>query len=424
MMGSRRVAWIALVVVLIGVLVLVALLVPWRVAPVPVGGTVPDAIRDFTPAELSRSAALASSLQPNAMFSLAVSVVVSAAFGLTPVGARLIAAVAKPLGGGWMWQVLLGSLVLGAIGRLATLPFSAYGEMVRHRFGLSTRDWSLWVSDIVKSFGIGVGLTALIMVILYGSMRVAPTLWWAIAATSVAGMVVVGSFLYPVLIEPAFNRFESMPQSQLRGDLLDLAARDEVSVDDVLVADASRRTTALNAYVSGFGSTRRIVVYDTLLETESPAVVETIVAHELGHAKANDVLLGTAIGALGAAAAVIAGYLLGSWAPLLRRAGASSLADPRSLALVLLVLAVASLVLVPVQSLISRHLEARADLHALELTRDPGTFIEMQRRLGIRNIADLEPNRLYYWVFYSHPSTIERIATARDWAAVNGVSLP
>lgn len=275
-MASRCRAWIALVVVLLGVLVLVALLVPWRVPHVPIGGGLPDATRDFTPAELSRSAALASSLQPNALLSLALSLVVSAGFGLTAAGARLIAAIAKPLGGGWVWQVLLGSLVLGAIGRLATLAFSAYGEVVLRRVGLSTRGWGLWAADVAKSFGIGVGLTALIMVILYGSMRIAPTLWWAIAAISVAGMVVVGSFLYPVHIEPAFNRFETMPQSELRSDLLDLAAREEASVDDVLVADASRRTTALNAYVSGFGSTRRIVVYDTLLESESPAVVECL----------------------------------------------------------------------------------------------------------------------------------------------------
>jgi STE24 endopeptidase len=423
-MGSRRVAWITLVVVLIGVLALVVLLVPWRVVPLPVGGTVPDATRDFTPAELSRSAALAASLQPNALFSLGVSLAVSAGLGLTSVGAKIITAAAKPVGGGWVWQVLLGSILLAGIGRLATLPFSAYAETLLHRFGLSTRGWGLWSADVAKSFAIGVGLTALLMVILYGSMRVAPQLWWAIAATLVAALVVVGSFLYPVLIEPVFNRFDSMPQSQLRSDLLDLAERDGVAVDDVLVADASRRTTALNAYVSGFGSTRRIVVYDTLVESESPAVVETIVAHELGHAKANDVVLGTAIGALGAAAAVIAGYLLAGWSALLTRAGAPSLADPRSLALVLFVLAAVGLLLAPAQSLISRQIEARADVHALDLTKDPATFIEMQRRLGIRNIVDLEPNRLYYWVFFSHPSTTERIGTARDWAEANHVPLP
>ena len=122
--------------------------------------------------------------------------------------------------------------------------------------------------------------------------------------------------------------------------------------------------------------------------------------------------------------AVIAGYLLAGWTPLLSRTGASSLTDPRSLGLVMFVLAAAGLILAPVQSLISRQIEASADLHALELTRDPASFIEMQRRLAITNIADLDPNQLYYWVFVSHPSTIERIAAARDWAEVNRVPLP
>lgn len=424
MIGSRRAAWIALAVILIAVLALVVILVPWRVAPIPVGGTVPDATRDFTPAELSRAAALAARIQPTALLSLAVSLGISALLGLTSLGARIITLAARPMGGGWVWQVILGSLALGLIGRLATLPLSAYAETVLRRYGLSTRGWGLWAADVAKSFAIGVALTALVLMVFYGSMRLAPRLWWTIAATAVAALVVVGSFLYPVLVEPAFNQFRSMPQSQLRGDLLAVAERDGVAVDDVLVADASRRTTALNAYVSGFGSTRQIVVYDTLLDSESPAVIETIVAHELGHAKSNDVVLGTAIGALGAAAAVIAGYLLVGWAPLLRRAGASSLADPRSMALVLFVLAAVGLILAPAQSLISRQIEASADVHALDLTRDPAAFIEMQRRLGIRNIADLEPNQLYYWVFASHPSTVERIATARDWAQVNRASPP
>lgn len=423
-MGSRRAAWIALAVLLLAVLVLVVFLVPWRVAPVAQGATLPDAARDFTPAEVSRSASLASSIQPTALFSLAVSLLIAAALGLTSAGAKIVTAVARPLGGGWFWQVVLGSVALALIGRLATLPFSAYAETVLRRYGLSTRGWGLWAADVAKSFAIGVGLTAVVLLVLYGSMRVAPRLWWVIAATAVALLVVGGSFLYPVLIEPAFNRFDPMPQSQLRSDLLTLAERDGVAVGDVLVADASRRTTTVNAYVSGFGPTGRIVVYDTLVASESPAVVETIVAHELGHAKSNDILIGTAIGAFGAAAAVVMGYLLAGWAPLLHRAGASSLADPRSLALVLFVLAAVGLALAPVQNLISRQIESRADLHALDLTRDPAAFIEMQRRLAVRNLADLEPNRLYYYTFASHPSIIERIATARDWAGANGVAVP
>lgn len=423
-MGSRRAAWLVLVLVLIAVIALVIVLVPWRIAPIPGGGAnLPDAGRDFSPAEISRSAALASTIQPNALFSLAVSLAISALLGLTTFGAKIVTVAARPLGGGWVWQVLLGSIALALIGRLATLPFSAYAETIRRRYGLSTRGWGLWSADVAKSFAIGVALTAVVLVILYGAMRLAPQLWWALAATVVAALVVVASFFYPVFIEPVFNQFSSMPQSQLRTDLLELAERDGVSVDDVLVADASRRTTALNAYVSGFGSTRRIVVYDTLLDSESPAVVETIVAHELGHAKSNDVIIGTVIVALGAGAAVIAGYLLAGWSPLLRRAGAAALADPRSVGLVLFVVAAVGLLLAPAQSLISRQVESRADIHALDLTREPAEFIEMQRRLGIRNVADLQPNPLYYWVFASHPSTVERIATARDWAEVNRTAL-
>ncbi len=411
-------------VIVSAVVALAVILVPRRVTPLSHGPTAPDAARDFTSAQISHSAALAASLQPNALISLVLSLLISAALGLTSLGARIVTVAAKPLGGGWVWQVLLGSLALAVIGRLATLPLSAYAENVRRRYGLSTRDWALWTVDVAKSFAIGVALTGLILVILYGSMRLAAQWWWAIAACTVAGLVVLASFCYPVVIEPVFNAFESMPQSQLRTDLLALAERDEVAVDDVLVADASRRTTTLNAYVSGFGATRRIVVYDTLLDSESSAVIETIVAHELGHSKNKDVLLGTALGALGAAAMVVAGFLLAGWTPLLSRAGAASLSDPRSLALVLFVVAVAGLVLTPVQSMVSRRIESRADAHALELTRDPASFVEMQRRLGVGNLADLDPNRLYYWMLTLTRALWNRIATARDWTQAHRMMVP
>ena len=138
-----------------------------------------------------------------------------------------------------------------------------------------------------------------------------------------------------------WHSFTPMADGPLRTSLMRLAERDGVPVRDVLVADASRRTTALNAYVSGLGPTRRIVVYDTLLREAPPEQVEAVVAHELGHAKRNDVLTGTLIGALGAAAGVCALYLIGSWGGLLRRAGVDSIVDPRALALVTALFAIA-----------------------------------------------------------------------------------
>jgi STE24 endopeptidase len=218
-----------------------------------------------------------------------------------------------------------------------------------------------------------------------------------------------------VLVEPIFNKFTPMEPGPLRENLVALAQRDGVPVRDVLVADASRRTTALNAYVSGLGPTRRIVVYDTLLTEAPPEEVEAVVAHELGHAKDRDVLTGTLIGALGTAAAVIAVYLLGSWTGLLRRVGADAVTDPRAIALLMALAAVAGLVAAAPQTLVSRRIEARADAHALALTDDPSTVESMERRLATKNLADVDPPRLEYLMFATHPSVVERIAAARAY---------
>jgi STE24 endopeptidase len=195
-----------------------------------------------------------------------------------------------------------------------------------------------------------------------------------------------------------------------------MAAQDGVPVRDVLVADASRRTRAVNAYVSGFGPTRRIVVYDTLLTEATPGEVVSVVAHELGHAKENDVFIGTLLGALGTGAGVVVLYLLGFWTGLLRVAGVDSIAEPRAIGLLLAVATLAGLAGGPAQAFVSRRIEARADAHALELTGDPATFEAMQQRLGGVNLSDPDPPAWEQTLTASHPSTVERMAAARAYA--------
>jgi STE24 endopeptidase len=405
----------------IAVAVVIAVVTPWHLLPTPPGGRTPvDPASAFTPAQLARAEDFASMLRPASLASLLLGLAVSAVFGLTRAGAATVRAVARPLGGGWVWQVLLGTMAILVAGRLVTLPLAAYGEMVRHRFGLSTRGWGLWARDVATATGINAGLTAVGLLALVALARRAPRSWWAWAAGGAAALVVVGSFLYPLLIEPAFNRFEPMPASALRTELFALAERSGTPVQDVLVADASRRTTALNAYVSGFGSTRRIVVYDTVLDHLSDAEVESIVGHELGHVAADDVLTGTLIGALGTGAGVaLLGWLLGA-TPLLRRAGATGPGDGQVVGLLLFLLALGTLVSTPVQNLVSRHIEARADLHALDLTQDPASFVAVQRELGVANLSDPDPPAVWQWFFGSHPTVPQRIAFAEDWVEVRG----
>jgi STE24 endopeptidase len=414
--GGARAALVTALVLTAALAVVIVVRTPWVVLPTPPGGHVPVPPDAGIPAdEVARATAFAAAVRPASLINLALGLVVAGVLGLTRLGARLVRAVAAPFGGGWVWQVLLGVVALTLIGRLVTLPLSAYGQSVQHRYGLSTSSWGLWLRDVAVSAGIDAALTAMALLVLFWIIRRAPCTWWAWAGAAAAALVIVGSFLWPVVIEPAFNHFAPMAAGPLRSDLLALAERSGTPVQDVLVSDASRRTTALNAYVSGFGSTRRIVVYDTTLHQLSPAEIESITAHELGHVANDDVLTGTAMGALGAAAGVAAlGWLL-SWTPLLRRAGAESPGDPAVIPLILFLVAAGALLATPVQNLVSRHIEARADLHALDLTRDPQTFIAMQRRLAATNLAQPDPPAVLQWFFGSHPTTRQRVGMGEDW---------
>jgi STE24 endopeptidase len=418
--AGARAALIAAVLLGVAFVLVVVLRTPWTPLPAPPGGHVPVDPTAGLPHDLvERASSFAAALRPASLVNLVLSLAVAAVLGLTRLGSRLVRAVAAPLGGGWAWQVLLGTLALTVIGTLVTLPLSVYGEVVRHRYGLSTRSWALFARDVAVSTAIDAALTALILLALVALARKVPRFWWAWAAGAAAALVVVGSFLYPVVIEPAFNSFQSLPAGELRTQILDLAERNGTPVQDVLVSDASRRTTGLNAYVSGFGSTRRVVLYDTVLTTLPDDEIESIVAHELGHVATDDVLTGTVIGALGAAFGVAVLGLVLSWTPLLRRAGADGPGDPRAVPLILFLVAVGMLLATPVQNLVSRHIEARADAHALDLTHNPTAFVAMQQRLAETNLSEPSPPAVWQWLFGNHPTTAERVAMAGDWVLLD-----
>jgi STE24 endopeptidase len=228
--------------------------------------------------------------------------------------------------------------------------------------------------------------------------------------------VLVGSFVYPVLVEPAFNQFTSLPDGPLRTQILHLADVEHVHLDDVLVADASRRTTTLNAYVSGYGSTRRVVLYDNVLHDLPRDQILAIVAHELGHAHHDDVLTGSVLAAFGTTLGI--GLLALAVSGIRRRPGA--LSDPATVPLVLALVAIGTLVSSPVNNGLSRLIETRADVASLEATRDPDAFIRMQRELDLHSLYDNPPAWSQFW-FGSHPTTLQRIAVAEQLGRRMGV---
>ncbi|MCA2212471.1 M48 family metallopeptidase [Jidongwangia harbinensis] len=405
----------ALGVLAVVLVVLAVALIPWHRPPAPR----PDqlaALGQLPGEQVERARAFHAALRPGSYGAMVLGLAAALLLGLTPLGARLVSLAGRPFGDHWIAQAVLGGLAVVLLVEVLTLPLAAWRHTVVVRYGISTQGWGAWSVDVAKSYAVGAVIGGLALLGFYTVIRLAPRWWWAFGAAGAAALVVLLSFVLPVVVEPIFNKFTPMAEGPLRTELMTLAARDGVPVRDVLVADASRRTRAVNAYVSGFGPTRRIVVYDTMLTEATPDEVASVVAHELGHAKDNDVLISTAIGALGAAAAVVFLYLLGAWTPLLRLAGVSSIGEPRAIGLLLAVVAVAGLVSGPAQAFVSRRIEARADAHALALTGDPATFESMQRRLGTVNLSDPDPPAWEHALFASHPSTVERMAAARAYA--------
>lgn len=418
-MTPRGWAVLTLAGLVVALVVAAAVLIPWSRPPAPRADQL-AALRSLPVEQVTRGRAFHGALRPAAWSALAVGLLVALVLGLTPLGGRLVALAGRPFGDHWIAQAVLGGLAVLFLADLLTLPFAAWRQTVLVRYGLSTQGWSGWAVDLVKSYAVSAIIGALVLLGFYAVVRLAPHWWWALGAAGAALLVVLLSFVLPVLVEPVFNKFTPMQPGPLRSELVALAARDRVPVRDVLVADASRRTRAVNAYVSGLGPTRRVVVYDTLLREATPEEVTSVVAHELGHARDRDVWTGTVLGALGAAATVVALFLVGSWPPLLRLAGVDGIAQPRAFPLLIALVTVAGLVATPAQALVSRRVEARADEHALALTRDPATFEAMQRRLAGVNLADPDPPRWEYLWSASHPSTVERMAAARAYARGSG----
>ena len=394
-------------VLAVALILTIVVTTPWHLIDLPR----PDASLDFTAAEIARQNAFRHELLPWSTTSWVLAILVPLAIGFSPLGPRLYDAIRIRR---WYVAVPLLVLGLGLLTSLITVPTDVMAERVARKYGLSVQDWGLWTRDRAVNWllmSLGLAVIALVLIGLAKRWRSA---WWLPAAIAAAVLVLGVSFAYPVLVEPRFNNFTSMPAGALRDEFMQLAAQDGVPVKDVLVADASKRTTAVNAYVSGFGSTRRLVVYDTLLKDTPPAQVRLVVAHELGHAAENDVLHGTIIGVLGAAFAVT----------LLRLLLGARMADPRRTALLLALIVAGTTLASPVQNLVSRRIEARADYHSLHLTNDPKDFVAMQHDLAVTNISGLDPSRWRYWLFATHPTAPERIAMGRAWASEYGAPVP
>jgi len=290
----------------------------------------------------------------------------------------------------------------------ASLPFSAIARRRAIAVGLATQPWRGWAADTVKAGAIEAGMSGAGAALLLGTVRRRPRDWWAVAA---AGSVVFGgalALLGPVVLAPRFNRFSPLAPGPVRDDVLALARAADVRVADVFEVDASRRTTAANAYVTGLGPTKRVVLYDTLLEGFPRDEVRIVVAHELSHVRHRDVWRGLALSALVAVPSGLMAREAAAWA------GAAGRAAGRPAALPALTLAavVASAPAALAAARLSRGIERRADAEALRLTGAPRALVGFWHDLAVRNLAEPGPPGPIRAMLATHPPVVERIGAA------------
>jgi STE24 endopeptidase len=298
---------------------------------------------------------------------------------------------------------------------LPSLPLAALGRRRAIRVGLITQSWGGWAVDLLKAnaiqvvLGAGAGGAAIVVTQRY------PRSWWAPAA---AGSVAFGAVLAavaPVILDPIFNDFTPLPEGETRSDVLELAAAARVKVGEVYSVDASRRTTAANAYVAGLGPTKRVVLFDTLLDRYGRDEVRVVVAHELAHVRGRDVPRSVVFAAIVAPAGALAVQRL-SWL----------LSSERGTAATLPALAFsAGLISMPIGLIanrLSRALERRADAFSLELSGAPHAFVSFERAIALQNVADVDPPRWVTAVLATHPSTAQRIGAALAYARARAAS--
>jgi len=289
---------------------------------------------------------------------------------------------------------------------LAQLPTGGVAHWWRRRYGLSEQGYPAWLGDRALSFAVEATLLA---VAVAGAVVLARRLgprWWLVGGPALVGIAVAFVLFQPLVVQPLFNRFEPLSDRSLAAEIERVAAGMGVDVETIQVADASRRTTTANAYVAGIGPTRRVVLYDTILDGRfTRGEIVFVAAHELAHVERRHLWKGLAWFALIA----LPGTALVAWVT--ERAG--GLRDPAVVPVGLLVALLVYLGTLPLQNAASRRYEAEADWLALAATGDPSSAESLERRFVTTSLADPDPPGWAYQLLSTHPSPLERIAIAR-----------
>lgn len=312
------------------------------------------------------------------------------------------------------------ALIYSLVGWVISLPWAIYTGFVRERqYDLMSQTFSAWFGEQLTSLVLSTLLAIVLTVAIYAAIRRAPRRWWLWATGGSAVFLLIGAVLGPVFIAPLFNTYTEMPAGPLRDKIVAIAAQEGIPADHIYVFDQSKQHKRISANVSGLGPTIRISLNDNLLERTSEPEILAVMGHEMGHYKLNHiwVLFGVFLALI--AIGLFATSRVAPW--LIRRYGEKwgvrNLADPASMPVLAICLAVFFFVATPVTATLTRVNESAADAFGLDAAREPDGFAKVAMRLS--EYRKIEPGALEEALFFDHPSGRTRVRMAMEWKARN-----
>jgi STE24 endopeptidase len=308
----------------------------------------------------------------------------------------------------WLGAAFLGFLL--AAQTLLSVPFSLYLNFVlEKRFGFNTMKLGTWAFDSIKGLFLGAVIGLPLLFLLYLFMDGTGSLWWLWAAAIFSLIDLILSLLYPLVIAPLFNKFKPMEEGSLKSRIGELADRLSFRVSGIFVMDGSKRSRHSNAYFTGMGRMKRIVLFDTLVAQMSEDELLAVLAHEIGHEKKKHVLVMTAITIASAFLAFWILALCSGWANLYAAFGFAAPSKHALLLMVALISGPATFFLTPVFAALSRRHEYQADGFSAKAT-SPEALGSALLKLNKENASNLWPNAVYSAWYYSHPALRDRLA--------------
>ena len=317
-------------------------------------------------------------------------------------------------------QVALYGIVFLLLVAVLSFPLSIYEGFYReHQYGMATQTFGPWFGDHLKGLGFALIALPILLIVVYSVFRKAPNTWWIWTAAVMALFSLLGSFIFPVFVAPAFNTYTPLADPAIREPILALARANQIPVDKVFVVDASRQTTRVSANVAGFLGTTRIALNDNLLKQCTIPEIRHVMGHEMGHFVLNH---GTKFVTASSLVFLVGFGLTHLFLNILLRKrgeawGVRGIGDPAGLPLLMVIFGTFTFLATPVRNTLVRVNEAEADIFGLNTAREPDASAMVALKLG--EYRKLDPSPLEEMIFFDHPSGRSRIRMAMDWKAAH-----